>query len=391
VLGKALRRCESFSSGTGWTLADAFTQLIPHADVIFLNKHYARAHSPHYAASPRAFLLSLTTIAPPHALLVAHWGSDGAAVLSVPTREYFQSSGWVDTSVPAPVPSMPSTSAPTISVSVSAQHGPVQGEVQSVRSGSDFWARGHHTESSSEFTAALLSSTSDPSSPIPPRRRRAARRADVPDSDSDASSDSAGTETGRPAAHATGVTSPPQIAGVVDEIGAQDAFVAGMMFALSRRLVPGEPYTPSAVAREGASVAVRGAEPDRDKDRGRWRLEECLRYVFSATAAWKPHGSHLRVGLRRNWRDGRHGERVGTAWQKRWRKRGGSNHELYLWIVGFVRNCSSCRASTLHGCVITKAAVLCETLASRLNHILSLSVYPCRRLHSSSWEYDNLS
>ncbi|CDO68506.1 hypothetical protein BN946_scf184998.g3 [Trametes cinnabarina] len=79
-------------------------QLIPHADVIFLNKHYARAHSPQYASSPRAFLLSLTSIAPPHALLVAHWGSDGAAVLSVPTKEYFQSTGWVE---PAPPPDPP--------------------------------------------------------------------------------------------------------------------------------------------------------------------------------------------------------------------------------------------------------------------------------------------
>ena len=55
---------------------------------------------------------------------------------------------------------------------------------------------------------------------------------------------------------------------VVDEVGAQDAFVAGMMWALARRLLPGEPYTPSA-ARPGAS-----GEGDQ---RGRWRLEECLR------------------------------------------------------------------------------------------------------------------
>ena len=54
----------------------------------------------------------------------------------------------------------------------------------------------------------------------------------------------------------------------VDEVGAQDAFVAGMMWALARRLLPGEPYTPSA-ARPGAS-----GEGDQ---RGRWRLEECLR------------------------------------------------------------------------------------------------------------------
>jgi hypothetical protein len=72
-------------------------QLIPHADVVFLNRHYAQAQSPAYASAPRAFLLALTRLAPPHALLVAYWGADGAAALSVPTREYLQSSGWGQT------------------------------------------------------------------------------------------------------------------------------------------------------------------------------------------------------------------------------------------------------------------------------------------------------
>ncbi|KIP04175.1 hypothetical protein PHLGIDRAFT_31472, partial [Phlebiopsis gigantea 11061_1 CR5-6] len=217
-----------FSVDVGRKPRQGIEALLPHADVIFLNRHYARAHSPHYAASPRAFLLSLTTVAPPHALLVAYWGTEGAAVLSVPTREYFQSSGWVDTALPTPAPTpMPSTTnIPNI---VPTR----QGEVQSVRSGSDFWARGHHTESSSEFTAALAS-TADPSSPMPTRL---------------------------------------DAAGGVDDVGAQDAFAAGMMFALSRRLVPGAPYTPAA----GASRD--GAEADTNRDRGRWRLEECLRFA----------------------------------------------------------------------------------------------------------------
>ncbi|EKM51343.1 uncharacterized protein PHACADRAFT_263403 [Phanerochaete carnosa HHB-10118-sp] len=259
--------------------------LIPHADVVFLNKHYARAHSPHYASSPRAFLLSLTTIAPPHALLVAHWGSEGAAVLSVPTKEYFQSSGWVDPSVLATAP------GPTPSATANPVQTPARqvGEVQSVRSGSDFWARGHHTESSSEFTANLRSSSSDAASPFLPTRgaglpaRRRRPRADS-DSDDD-STDSGGTEVGRPAANAgagssTGGASAAVAKAVVDEVGAQDAFVAGMMYALSRRLLPGEPYTPSAVSRDAGGVtSVRGAEPDRDRDRGQWRLEECLRFA----------------------------------------------------------------------------------------------------------------
>lgn len=58
--------------------------------------------------------------------------------------------------------------------------------------------------------------------------------------------------------------------GVVDEIGAQDAFVAGMIYALSRQILPGAPFTPSA-----------GGEPTSEGDlgAGRWRLDECLRCV----------------------------------------------------------------------------------------------------------------
>ncbi|KAF8489548.1 hypothetical protein F5888DRAFT_1745733, partial [Russula emetica] len=47
-----------------------------------------------------AFLLALTRLAPPHALLVAYWVADGAAALSVPTRERFESSGWSTDAVP---------------------------------------------------------------------------------------------------------------------------------------------------------------------------------------------------------------------------------------------------------------------------------------------------
>ena len=107
------------------------------------------------------------------------------------------------------------------------------------------------------------------------------------DSDSDSNSnsgeDSDGTQIagrvgmgtgGGSSTTASALLSQPQ---TVDEVGAQDAFVAGMIYALSRRLVPGEPYTPSAVAREGAGgITVHGAE---DNDRGKWRLEECLRCV----------------------------------------------------------------------------------------------------------------
>lgn len=208
---------------------------------------------------------------------MAHWGSEGAAVLSVPTREYFQSSGWVDTSTASTIPN-----AATASNVAQSSMPPENraGEALSVRSGSDFWAGGHHTESSGEFTAAQLSSSPDPQSPVMARaqaERRRQRTRPSPGSDSD-SSDSDGTQiaagraqAGNAAPNSSGGGAAPN-PGVVDEAGAQDAFVAGMMYALSRRLVPGDPYTPSAVTKDGADA-------DREKDRGRWRLEECLRYA----------------------------------------------------------------------------------------------------------------
>jgi ketohexokinase len=58
------------------------------------------------------------------------------------------------------------------------------------------------------------------------------------------------------------------------ELAAQDAFVAGMMYALGQRLLPGAPYTPSA-----ASYKY-GIEYNGELDRGRWKLEDCLRYVL---------------------------------------------------------------------------------------------------------------
>ncbi|KAI0357138.1 hypothetical protein OH77DRAFT_1422660 [Trametes cingulata] len=263
--------------------------LIPHADVIFLNKHYARAHSPQYAASPRAFLLSLTNIAPPHALLVAHWGSDGAAVLSVPTKEYFQSTGWIDTSVPSPAPE-PSP----MRAGIPPPSGSQEADMQSVRTGSDFWAgAGNHTESSSTFTADLLGSTpqragrgrTEEETPRPSKQQNRAKNGKrvayrSPDRDDGDSSDSDGTQIagqggGLRAADASRSRMPSGSAAdeVVDEVGAQDAFVAGMMWALSRRLLPGEPYTPSVVLGD----VTPGSGPD--SERGRWRLEECLRFA----------------------------------------------------------------------------------------------------------------
>jgi len=301
-----------FSVDVGRKTRQGVEALIPHADVVFLNKHYAMAHSRDYATSPRAFLLSLTHIAPPHALLVAHWGTEGAAVLSVPTKEYFQSSGWVEPPRPDSLPTSPDPRNVDLHDDRDSAH-----EIESVRSGSTFWAgAGHHTESSSEFTTSAIqrlnsmtSSSSDPSSNNTPRRNRRHKSRHRRNRDEESSSsDSDGTQiagvNGRGSNSSTGVNgnnqqnrprpTPDVNSSVVDEVGSSDAFIAGMMYALTRRMLPGEPYTPSAVRKDrdgavtgiaGANGSMRGVPPgvgqatDLDMMRGKWRLEECLRFA----------------------------------------------------------------------------------------------------------------
>jgi hypothetical protein len=269
-------------------------QLIPHADVVFLNRHYAQTQSPAYASAPRAFLLALTRLAPPHALLVAYWGADGAAVLSVPTREYFQSSGW--TAPPPPVAATSSPSAPSYNATPSAarHHHPRNGteEAQSVRTGSGFWAAGHDSShGSSAFSATQVRQLS----------AHEASRAAEPHAD-DSGDDSDGTEIavgssndGSRVVHGPGSgqargqqgggqqqqqqqQQPQQQqqnqaqnqAQRAEDVGAQDAFIAGMIYALSRRLLPGAPYAPGL---SGSAEAQRS-------EGGRWKLDECLRCVL---------------------------------------------------------------------------------------------------------------
>ena len=210
-------------------------QLMPHADVIFVNAHYAKAHSPAHAATPRSYLLSLaaSSSVAPHALLIAYWGNkQGAAVLSLPTKEYFQSSGWARPPTHRAASKNPDT------------------RPRSVTSDSIFWADGgiDHSASSSNFTFAgnNRDSGTDPLS-------------SSYDHDHEEDDDSEGTETG------DNVTQEDE--DVIDEIGAQEAFVAGMIFALTRKILPGEPYTPH-LAASGHSV---------NEEKGKWRLEECLK------------------------------------------------------------------------------------------------------------------
>ena len=215
-----------------------------------MSKQYAQSVSPQYAASPRAFLLSLTSNTAPHALIVAHWGSEGAAVLSVPTREYFQSSGWVEDKAP-----------PKAQDAALKQPGD-NSEFLSVRSGSAYWADGR-SRTLSSYSGGPQSSdeAAGPSTAVPQTPRRGIKGKIAQQSgDDDDDNDSQGTET--PASNGDG--------DVMDEAGSQDAFIAGMIYALSRKLCPGHPYTPIAGGEDKKGL---------DSDRARWRLDECLRWV----------------------------------------------------------------------------------------------------------------
>jgi len=119
----------------------------------------------------------------------------------------------------------------------------------SVGTSSAFWADGGEHTTESEFSFHRLSAnTSAPDD----------------DNEGDNDNDSDGTETGRD----------EEDEGVVDEVGAQEAFVAGMIWALSRRVLPGEPYVPS-----GTSAPPSSARSVSSLDGGRWRLEECLKFA----------------------------------------------------------------------------------------------------------------
>lgn len=197
--------------------------------------------------------------AAPHALLVVDWGMQGAALLSVPTREYLQSSGWVET-VNDVKPSWDNNEA-------------VEGEgFTSVRTGSGFWADGR-PQSGVTVTGSEGSRWTE-SAVLPTSVEEHVQTHSDGDTDSQRTSleTERGTETQ-----------------VVDPVGAHEAFVAGMIFALSQRILPGRPYTREDATKThntqalipsgsvGADVLPGGS----GGGSGRWRLEECLRCVFS--------------------------------------------------------------------------------------------------------------
>lgn len=190
-------------------------------------------------------------------------------MLSLPTKEYFQSSGWVEEQ-PPPMPGATPKARGRDNKKRGATHSANTTEVRSVRSGSDFWAGGRsRTPSSSTYTAGQSQDLSDVSLEGHtmnrfPRSRSQSQRQDTSryTTEEGDDNDSQGTETPG--------TDADLDDGLVDEVGAQDAFIAGMIYALSRRILPGVPYTPSW---SGEDITAGSAETDR----GRWRLDECLR------------------------------------------------------------------------------------------------------------------
>lgn len=173
--------------------------------------------------------------------------------------------------------------------------------VGSVRSGSGFWAAGHRSgsgTSSSAFTAfsgaqsSGLSHSHGHTDGLDGSQSHAFRDSygeygmnGIPEGralhhDDDADHDSQGTEkrhNGRSGNAPRDKDKKRAKKEERDELAAQDAFIAGMIYSLGQRILPGAPYTPSAVPY--AQVYGSG---DIDTDRGRWKLEDCLRSVLSS-------------------------------------------------------------------------------------------------------------
>jgi hypothetical protein len=223
-----------------------------HRSLTRLRKPYAQAVSP--SESPRAFLISMCSHAAPHALLVVDWGAQGTALLSVPTREYLQSSGWVE----------PTDVKRTWCAGE-------DGEPHSVHSGSGFWADGRPVSNSTLTCGALENSQWLASAATLNTSNNVAQstRSSEVEGDSDSRRTSVETERGSQT-HA-------------DEVGAHEAFVAGMIFSLSQRLMPGRPYVSEGSPKAQVGNVGGGAHTlpgNNSSASGRWRLEECLRYLY---------------------------------------------------------------------------------------------------------------
>lgn len=210
-------------------------------------------------------------------------------MLSLPTKEYYQSSGWVEERPPPDqkpmLPDHRGREAERGHGSNIHEEGDVH--AQSVRSGSEFWAgRQSRSPSSGAFTAGGSNYMSDATSRMGLTSERSRSRPRETEDEDD--NDSQGTEVPEENEEVDD--------GVVDEVGAQDAFVAGMIYALSRKLTPGAPYTPSSGGDPSASSV--------ESNRGSWRLDECLRFATEVSG---------RKARRRHW-DGLAAEMSRAGW-----------------------------------------------------------------------------
>ena len=226
--------------------------------------------------------------AAPHALLIADWGTQGAALLSVPTREYLQSSGWVEVEA----------------ASKHAWHGngdimPGEGGVSSsVRTGSGFWADGRPgsgvTITGSEPSQWCVANTGAGADGVP---STPASDGSHLMGDHDAHHDHDGHAPSEGDSDSGRTASPTHAQQYVDPVGAHEAFVAGMVWSLSQRVLPGCPYTREEGVRlqglgdatggfgsiSGTGLVGAGADVlpgGSGGGSGRWRLEECLRCVL---------------------------------------------------------------------------------------------------------------
>ncbi|KAL4074895.1 hypothetical protein V8B97DRAFT_1868269 [Scleroderma yunnanense] len=265
--------------------------LLPHADVIFLctttfpSLASSPTSSPNSTPTPRAILLALARHAPPHALLILNAGREGAALLSLPTREYLQSSGW---SLPPPPQSpTPRRHVYSNSVTTSANGTQTWDGVESVRSGSDFWAGARAGDMSmasrdSAYTDNGTDSNAQDSG-YHSHRHTQSGESFHPFDDGDGDGDEAEGEDGR---HTPQPRRRETVAqeDVLDEEGAHGAFVAGMIWALSRRLLPGPPYVPGSHGNANGDARKDGSASDLGV---RWRLDECLRSSSSTSGNTK--------------------------------------------------------------------------------------------------------
>lgn len=265
--------------------SDTSSQLLPHADVIFLctTTFSSLSSSPtsqiNSTPTPRAILLALARHAPPHALLVLNAGQEGAALLSLPTREYLQSSGW------SPPPRSPSPHGHTYSNSTATSANGTQNwdGVESVRSGSEFWASAQAGNISLASGDSAYTDHGDNSKGrdggYRSHRHNCSGESFHPFDDGDVGDEGDdGDEQGEDGRHTPQPRKRETVAQQdgLDEEGAHCAFVAGMIWALSRRLLPGPPYAPGCHTNGNGEARKDGGTGDLGV---RWRLDECLRYV----------------------------------------------------------------------------------------------------------------